>query len=185
MAALFLGTLVIVTVVEVWQSTKHRPEATARDSGSRLVIRIGYVAGVFAAIVALRDASTKAIRHDRVLVFAVAIAILWSGMALRWWAFRTLGRLFTFTVTTTSDQPIVNTGPCRVLRHPSYAGAMLMLTGAGLAYANWLSLAAMVVLPLVGIAYRINVEEAALRESVGSAYESYSSTRKRLIPFVW
>jgi protein-S-isoprenylcysteine O-methyltransferase Ste14 len=88
-------------------------------------------------------------------------------------------------VMTSSDQPIVDSDPYRVLRYPSYAGAVLTFSGAGLADGNWLCLAAMILLPLAGIIDPINVEEAALRGSLGDAYESFVSTRKRLVLFSW
>jgi protein-S-isoprenylcysteine O-methyltransferase Ste14 len=48
-----------------------------------------------------------------------------------------LGHYFTFTVMTSANQPVITTGPYRVLRHPSYAGILLVLAGIGLSYGNW------------------------------------------------
>jgi protein-S-isoprenylcysteine O-methyltransferase Ste14 len=86
---------------------------------------------------------------------------------------------------TSADQPVISTGPYRVLRHPSYAGVLLTLAGIGLALGNWLSLAALVVFPAIGFVYRIRVEEAALSSTLGASYATYASTRRRIIPFVW
>jgi protein-S-isoprenylcysteine O-methyltransferase Ste14 len=110
---------------------------------------------------------------------------MWCGFALRFWSFRTLGRYFTFTVMTSADQPVITSGPYRLLRHPSYLGLMLILIGIGAAYSNWLSLAALAVIPTVGVVHRIHVEEGALSATLGSAYTSYASGRKRLLPLVW
>ena len=181
---LLLATLVAAAVVEIRQSTTRREEATAHDKGSRMVVRSAFFAGYAAASVAVNEVPTADI-HRGMLALAVALILIWSGLAIRWWAFRALGRYFTFTVMTSSDQTIVTNGPYRLIRHPGYAGLLLALAGGGLAFGNWLSLAAMVVLPLVGVIYRIRIEEAALLDALGDDYRSYASGRKRLIPFVW
>jgi protein-S-isoprenylcysteine O-methyltransferase Ste14 len=119
------------------------------------------------------------------VIFGLGLGVIWAGIALRWWCFRTLGHYFTFTVMTSANQPVITTGPYRILRHPSYAGILLVLAGIGISYGNWLSLAALIFLPLIGFINRIHVEEAALSATLGAAYTTYASSRKRLIPFVW
>lgn len=96
-----------------------------------------------------------------------------------------MGRFFTFTVMTSADQPVITTGPYGWLRHPSYTGLLLILCGIGLSFGNWLSLAAITLVPLVGFINRIKVEETALSTALGSEYVTYAAGRKRLIPFVW
>jgi protein-S-isoprenylcysteine O-methyltransferase Ste14 len=115
----------------------------------------------------------------------VALVLLWAGIALRQWSFRTLGRYFTFTIETSSDQPVIATGPYRVLRHPSYTGLLLVLIGIGLLLGNWLSLLAVAVAATSAMVYRIGVEERALEKALGDRYRQFASTRKRLIPYVW
>jgi protein-S-isoprenylcysteine O-methyltransferase Ste14 len=43
----------------------------------------------------------------------------------------------------------------------------------------------MVALPAIGLAKRIHVEEAALRDALGENYVEYANGRARLIPGVW
>jgi protein-S-isoprenylcysteine O-methyltransferase Ste14 len=153
------------------------------DRGSFMVVRVSTVTGAVLAAVALNLG--VAAYSVGVLGFAVALLILWSGIALRWWSFRTLGRYFTFRVMTSTDQPVITSGPYRMLRHPSYLGILLALLGIGLMYGNWISVASLVVLPFIGFMNRIRVEEAALRATLGDRYTSYALGRKRLIPLVW
>ena len=119
------------------------------------------------------------------MIFGISFAVIWVGIVLRWWSFRTLGRYFTFTVMTSANQPVITDGPYRLLRHPSYAGILLILVGVGIGYGNWLSLAALILLPLIGFVIRIRVEEAALSAALGTTYTTYATGRKRIIPFVW
>ena len=181
-AILFL-TLAVWTVIEVRQALNRRTDATNKDRGSLRAVRLFALAGVLLAALALR-VTAASIQYSAVM-FGISLAVVWAGLGLRWWSFRTLGRYFTFTVMTSANQPVITTGPYRVLRHPSYAGIMLILAGIGLTYGNWLSLAALILVPLVGFTYRINVEEAALSSTLGDAYTTFAGGRKRIIPFVW
>ncbi len=104
--------------------------------------------------------------HPGAVAFAAGIVILLGGLALRGWAFRTLGGYFTFTVMVSADQPVVSTGPYRLLRHPSYSTLLLICAGLGLTSACWLGLAIITVPPLVIAMWRIRVEEKALLATV-------------------
>ncbi len=180
---LYFCTLGVWTVIEIRQMFNRRAGATNTDRGSLTILRLFAAAGVLLAALAARVTAT-AFPYSA-LIFGISLAVIWAGIGLRWWCFRTLGRYFTFTVMTSADQPVITTGPYRVLRHPSYAGILLVLGGVGLSYGNWLSLAALIILPLVGLINRIHVEEAALSATLGVAYTTYASGRRRIIPFVW
>src|SRR5689334_16173930 len=95
-------------------------------------------------------------------VFVLGLVAVVAGSALRLSAIVTLGRWFTYDVRVRSDQVVVDRGPYRWVRHPSYTGLLLALAGIGLTMTNWLSLLAMTAVPLVGLVRLIRVEEAAL-----------------------
>ncbi len=182
-ALLLAGTLAVWLVIEFRKGLNRRAEATNTDRGSLAFLRAFVVAGALFAALASKVAAT-AFSYGLV-IFGISLTIAWAGIALRWWSFRTLGRYFTFTVMTSANQPVITTGPYRFLRHPSYAGLLLIIAGIGFSYGNWLSLACLISFPLIGFVYRIRVEEAALSATLGDAYTSYARGRKRLIPFVW
>ena len=120
------------------------------------------------------------------LCFFVGMTLLVAGIALRQYAVRTLGKYFTLTVSIQTDHQVVERGPYRWIRHPSYSGVLLAICGVGVILTNWISLAILVISLLAGIVYRIRVEERVLCASVGAAYEAYMQrTRQRLIPFVY
>jgi protein-S-isoprenylcysteine O-methyltransferase Ste14 len=182
--ALFVGTLAVWTVSEVRQALKRRAEATRMDRGSRLVLSLCWIVALVLAALARGKVMAAAFPGDAV-TFGIGLAIVWAGVGLRWWSHRALGRYFTLDVMTSTDQPVIAVGPYRFVRHPSYAGLLLVFAGIGIMYANWLGLVAMILLPLLGLMYRIHVEEAALSATLGDAYGSYAVSRKRIIPFVW
>ena len=117
--------------------------------------------------------------------FAIGFVILLAGLVLRGWSIKTLGTYFTGSVAVSSDQTVVTAGPYRVLRHPSYTGLLLIMTGVGLASANWAGAAGMVVLTLAGLLWRIHAEERALLTTLGDGYRAYAAQHKRLVPLVW
>ncbi|MGH9123673.1 MAG: methyltransferase family protein [Acidimicrobiales bacterium] len=116
---------------------------------------------------------------------AAGLVVVGAGAALRIWSILTLGRLFTFVVTVQADHRVVERGPYRLLRHPSYAGGLIGLIGAGVALDNWLSVAALGLIPLLGVLIRIPYEEARLRRGLGQPYVDYAAHTARLIPGLW
>ncbi len=171
-------------VLELRQSLQSRPEARQSDRGSRSVIGVAAVIGILVAIAARHGLPGLAI-GDPVIAAWCGLGLLWAARALRQWSFWTLGRYFTFTVQTSSDQTVITTGPYRFVRHPAYTALLLAAAAGGLYVGNWLSLVALVTAVAAGLAYRITVEERALSQDVGAAYREYAATHTRLIPFVW
>ena len=182
--ALLLGTAAVWVILELRQSLHRRPEAAHHDGGSRPVLRVCIVAGVLAGVAARHGVPGATISPAGVWAW-VGLALFCGGVGLRVWSFQTLGRYFTFTVQTSRDQPVIRAGPYRVVRHPSYAGMLLALTGIGVLIGNWLSLVCLVGGALGGLVYRITVEERALLRDVGEDYRRYAETHKRLVPWVW
>lgn len=106
------------------------------------------------------------------------------GLALRVWSMRTLGAFYTRTLRTTQDQHVVDTGPYRMIRHPGYAGALLVWIG--LALTSRSAPASVVVAVLMGRAYqqRITAEEKLLQRALPE-YGGYRRRTKKLIPLIW
>lgn len=115
-------------------------------------------------------------------VLNAALLVFVAGVALRWWAIASLGRLFTVDVAIAGDHRLIDRGPYRLIRHPSYAGALLAFAGFGLAMGSVPALAALLVPTLAAYHYRIAVEEAALLHGLGAAYADYMRRTRRLIP---
>ena len=115
----------------------------------------------------------------------IGLVLFWSGIFLRLWSLHALGRYFTFTVQTSGDQPVIVDGPYRVIRHPSYAGLLLVIVAVGLFIGNWWSLVCLTGTVTGGLVFRIRVEERALTRKLGDRYLSYAATHNRLVPFIW
>src|SRR5436190_5233503 len=102
---------------------------------------------------------------------AVAAVVLFAmGLAIRWWAIVILGRFFTVDVVIEKDHELVERGPFRWVRHPSYTGVLLAFLGWAMTLWNWIAMAVVLVPILVAFLRRMNVEEAALRGALGERY---------------
>ena len=118
------------------------------------------------------------------LVFYLGIFLILLGVVVRQWAIAVLGRFFSLTVRVSEDHRVVDIGPYRLVRHPSYTGIMITLAGLGLAVQSWTALLVLLVIFGVAYGYRIRVEEKTLLSELGSDYANYMKRTKRLIPYV-
>ena len=116
---------------------------------------------------------------------SLGIAIFAAGLSIRWYAIVHLGRFFTVNVAIAADHRLIDTGPYRFVRHPSYTGALMAFLGLALCLANWASLAVMVVPVFLVFLRRMRVEEGALLAALGNQYRDYMNRTKRLIPAVY
>ncbi len=157
----------------------------ARDQGSLNLIVILWWIGLaldFALSLLLPEAS---ILWKRTSLFFSGVCLMLLGVALRWYSAAILGKYFTFDVAVQGGQALIETGPYRFIRHPSYSGALVSLAGFGLALGNWAGLAAGLCCLGSAYAYRMPVEEAALASALGDGYTQYMKRTRRLVPFLF
>jgi len=167
-------------VLGVSRHARATPTAT-HDRGSLRLLWIVIVVSVGLAATFPDYAPTR-IHASSGLVTAIALVFLAGGLALRWIAVVVLGRYFTVNVVVMRDHRVVDTGPYRYVRHPSYSGLLLAFLGLGLFFNNWLSLVIVVVPVTIALVYRIRIEEAALGAVMGAEYAAYCARTKRLVP---
>lgn len=159
-----------------------RPELS-RDQWSGAAVGVGLVAVYVGGAVVSVLVRATVIAAGAWWWFAVGLVIAAVGQGMRLRAVHELGTAFTVRVQTAPGQQVVDTGLYRLIRHPSYTGALICGLGFTIAYTNWLS--PLMVLVLAG-AYvlRIPHEERVLIEGLGAPYRSYLGRTKRLIPFL-
>jgi len=184
--ALLLWVLVnfVSFAFEFNQWTTRREEARKVDKGSLALLLTCTVAGLAVLGLAPNVFPGAAVRPASV-AFGIGIAVYLAGFAMRRWSEMTLGRYFTFSVMTSPDQPVVTTGPYRIVRHPGYTGVVLVVIGAGIVSGNWVGLVGWTILIVLPLLYRIRIEETALVAALGDSYRSYAAHHKRLVPLVW
>lgn len=183
--AALLVVSVIWLAVEFRQSRRTRPAAIKAPDRCRRIFTFAPSVGIASGAVLSWTTPEAAIRPPW-LVAVIGFAALCCGGALRVWCFRTLGDYFTFEVMTSSNQPVIASGPYRLVRHPSYAGITLASVGVVTLMSNWLSLGVVAAAIVVFLIAAIKVEEEVIHRELGDAYRAYAAaTPYRLVPFVW
>jgi protein-S-isoprenylcysteine O-methyltransferase Ste14 len=168
---------------ELVQAFRSRRGAKLVDVRAEVVFRVMFFLAIL--LWPIGRATFPAAGIGGAWLFPLGTVIVWLGLLLRWWSFDSLGKYFTVTVRTSEDQVVVERGPYRVLRHPSYTGLLLVFSGGGLIVHNWVSAAGAGAVLLVALIYRLRIEERALEEALGSRYRQFAENRARLVPFVW
>lgn len=88
------------------------------------------------------------------------------------------------TVQTFESQRVISTGPYAVVRHPLYAGALVMMIGAPLALDSFWGLL-ILALTLPVLIWRILDEERLLKRDLPGYGEYARNVRYRLVPGLW
>lgn len=185
--SLKLGLVYLISEVLLTVTRRSRSRTGTKQDRSTLgviwvVIMVSVTAGVYVA----RSPSLRAFALPYGEVFAaVGVVLFVAGLFLRWWAIITLGRFFTVDVTIEKDHELVERGPFRLVRHPSYTGVLLAFVGFALTLRNWAALLIVLVPIFAAFIRRMNVEEEALSRALGSRYADYMRRTKRLVPFVY
>jgi protein-S-isoprenylcysteine O-methyltransferase Ste14 len=99
-----------------------------------------------------------------VWVSSIGLGLVTLGAALFVWARRVLRKNYSGHISVKSAQSLVQSGPYRFIRHPAYAGYLLMALGITLGYSSLAGLISVVALLLPSLVYRMTVEERLLSE---------------------
>jgi protein-S-isoprenylcysteine O-methyltransferase Ste14 len=184
----WLASLLIWRVMEasvdIRTFKRFRAGIQRQDKGSHVVplCLVGF--GILLGLLLAFKVPVTAITSASVILFWLGIFLIYAGIALRLYAITVLGTFFTTTVAVAAEQPMIEASPYRLIRHPSYTSFLITLLRLELSLTNWLSLLVIMGCALIGVSYRIHVEEHILQEHLGQRYQEYMRRTKRLIPFV-
>jgi len=161
-----------------------RTRASSHDQGTLGLVWIVVGASIAAAFALARSTAFGRIPEGP-WTDGIALGVFALGCALRAWSVLVLGRFFTVDVAIHSGHELVRRGPYRLLRHPSYTGALLIFFGLGLQLHSGPALLVLV-LPLLAVFLRrIQVEERALAQHFGAAWTAHCERTWRLVPGLW
>lgn len=180
------GTVILVYVrkVEFWEPQAHASIAQAeRGDRSFWLITAGMVAVFYLSPLEFLYVRTEGFSSDA-LEAAGAILVA-AGGGLFAWARSSLGGFYSGHLSVLESQTLVHDGPYRLIRHPAYAGYLLAALGLALGYASIAGAAALFLVLVPAIVWRIHIEERLLRVHFGVQFEEYSSRTRRLVPWTW
>ena len=180
---LVLGAIYGLSELYLALTRRSQPQALSRDRRSLFLLWSVIVVSLWLGIQIVWLVPSAAVAFPRILYIFGFILFL-GGLALRWYSIGYLGRYFTVDVSISAEHKVIDSGPYRYIRHPSYAGALLAFVGLGFCFGG-LSILFLTV-PIIGaFLWRIRIEESALTEALGEDYRTYKQRTKRLIPCVY
>ena len=118
-------------------------------------------------------------------VSIVGLIMLFGGSFIRVWSIYLLGRNFTATVKITKKHELISKGPYKIIRHPSYLGAMIAIVGCSLFLNNIISGFFSFAIMMGAYINRIKIEEKTLENYFGNSYKEYKRNTYRFLPYIW
>ena len=79
----------------------------------------------------------------------------------------------------------MQSGPYEFIRHPAYAGYVLIALGITVGYSSLAGLILIPVLLLPAVIYRLSIEDKFLAQRFGDQFNAYAKKTARLIPGIW
>ena len=188
MLAVFFGSAGIITVW-LWFRDKalleRRVKAGPGSEPDPMQNVIQGLAGlVFLAIFAVPGLDVRfGWSHVPLAVSLIGDAMIAVGFLIVFLTFRE--NTFTAgTIEVAEDQHLIDSGPYAVVRHPMYAGALIMILGIPLALGSWWALFPAALLVPV-IVWRLMREEVFLAANLAGYGDYRGRVRYRLAPIVW
>jgi protein-S-isoprenylcysteine O-methyltransferase Ste14 len=175
----------VVAELRVRLRSRRNQRGASPEWGSFVVVALTFGGGLVGGFLCATKVESAAIEFARWPIFIFGALVAAAGIAFRQWAIAVLGAYFTPEVRVSAGQSVVESGPYRRIAHPSYTGLILTFVGIGLMLGNWLSLACLTLVPVIGLVIRIKVEERALLAGIGEPYRRFLAARARLVPGVW
>lgn len=106
-----------------------------------------------------------------------------AGLAFALWARFTLGRNWSGVVTLKEGHELVERGPYRFVRHPIYAGMLMMFFATALVQSHVAGFVG-VLLMFASFWVKLDCEERLMLQQFPERYAAYQQRVKRIIPFV-
>jgi protein-S-isoprenylcysteine O-methyltransferase Ste14 len=119
----------------------------------------------------------------RPVAWWIGLAVLVSGGLLFLMGVRHLGRNLTPFPKPKADARLVDTGAYRLVRHPLYGGAILLMLGWALLNGRWTGLVGTLVLTIF-FDRKASVEEGWLTAQF-TGYRAYRQRTRKLIPWLY
>lgn len=182
---LFMGvSYAIGGPLYVWRRRGERPaQQEERGDRSFWLILPGFILPAFGA--PLEYLYAGAVLPRTVWMQAASLVLVMTGIFVLSWARWEMREQFSGHVRIQEGHKLVQSGPYRFARHPGYLGYLLIVAGIAVGFSSLIAAAAMALLLLPGLIYRMRVEEKMLAEVFGENYQHYARRVKRLLPGIW
>ncbi len=185
----YLAIWIVPTVPAFVYFYKHDPQLVERRlqrketvREQKIIMKFFYLSGLIFFLLPGLDHRYGWSRSPLWLTI-LAQAFVFAGYTMMLWVMK-VNRFAASTIQVEPGQRVISSGPYRVVRHPMYSGASMMLLFTPLALGSYLTIPAMVLFIPV-IVLRLLNEEKVLRQELPGYAEYCLRTRFRLVPFLW
>jgi len=179
-------TSLLIIVSEVFlfiiKRSKSDKVSIRKDKSSMLLLWLVITGSIFASVYLARMYP-----HSERFVYLqwAGVVIVFAVFAVRWTAIYQLKEAFTVDVVISKNHKVKSDGLYKQIRHPSYLGLILELSGLSLLFNSWLPLFVINIPVFLALHYRINVEEELLISAFGKEYEEYKKRTKRILTGIY
>jgi protein-S-isoprenylcysteine O-methyltransferase Ste14 len=180
-ACLSVGSALAVYAARLIELRAHR-DTVVGEIKERLTLRLFVAIGTLAVVGSLVEFVLSGFPFNPMFV-VVGWLCAFASIRLRREAIHALGKFWSLHVEIRTSHVLVNEGPFRWVRHPTYLSMLLEITAVASMLNAPISLGVAVVLLVPALLMRIRIEEGALIQKFGAAYEAYRESTPSLIPY--
>jgi protein-S-isoprenylcysteine O-methyltransferase Ste14 len=163
---------------------RTRRETVSGPVRERLTLRLFLLAGALMLVGSITEFFLRSNRLEWV-TFVAGWACALASFSIRRRAIAALGKFWSLHVEIRENHEFVQSGPFRWMRHPTYFSMILELVSGALILNAFFTLAAIAVLYVPALLLRLSLEEKALVEKFGAAYQDYQRRTPALFPVKW
>ena len=120
-----------------------------------------------------------------IAIQVVSLAMILIGTLFGEWAVH-VNRFFSSHVRIQTDRghSVVSSGPYRIIRHPGYAGALIVYLAIPFFFSSyWVAIPSLVI--LMALILRTSLEDQSLQEELPGYKDYTNKVRYRLVPGIW
>lgn len=160
------------------------PEIKSKENFSEWMLRSVFaLAFVFAFI--FKGLLWFPIPAEYIIKQWTGITLFGIGLLLRYIAIRNLDVFFSTSLQIYQGHPIIESGPYKYIRHPSYCGILIAFLGIGIAMGDYLALASLMACAFFGLSLRMAIEERFMLQQIGDSYANYQKRTRKLLPWLY
>jgi protein-S-isoprenylcysteine O-methyltransferase Ste14 len=184
-----MRTLIVVcwlVFLTYWLATWSwsKPEAVGASPGRRTAYRVVLGAGVVFFVSAFAGTPVLSrLMPETLGVDVVAGVLCTCGLFLAVAARYALGENWSSKVTLKHGHELITSGPYRLVRHPIYAGMVLMFLGSAVGLGRVDGLIGSI-LCFAGFWIKLQQEEALMMRQFPTQYPAYRARVKAVVPFL-
>lgn len=177
------GILLTISQPSMAAATKTTPNT--HDRSSMLLITLGAILCYAIPLCDFAYRSPTRSIHILQASTILGIILIYGGFAFRYYSIHVLGKFFSSKVEIKEGHELIQNGPYKMIRHPSYTGAWMSMVGVSLLFQSKIGLVFSIFIYFLIYIYRIECEEKALLGTFGEKYLTYQEKTWRMFPYLY